>query len=577
MGENGTEIKKQILHINIIIFTCFLCINILFSLFYPLRFNFAQYILHKQLTEPIQDAIYVKYSIVFSVLSGLILIYLVNFNYLNDKIKELYAKWISLPSINADNDKADKDNSIFLPDQINIILIFISCFLFFLFFQRYFSFEPLIHPEAQTFIQLQIKKESDVIKQCIPTIFNLDNFEYGFYRPRLMAFLIDYININALPILNKLLPFWSMRLIFTVISIILSIVAIYLLINYFFRKMPFGMKLFLSVFPIFFVSVQIGMGIFDRTSKFLVIPLCLFLLYYFLKYYKVNFEIKSTLRLFLSVFLIFLCTIYDEQLVLCILYFTFASISLSVIYKKLNSATIVFSASLFLYFLWHNIIGKYLFSVFTPHELFPHGHSYRSFLAIIIPDKLFDCIVLFCRLIINNHLIYIIIISLVLILVTKKKKFNTDILIIPCFVMILSFLLVCANALGHAPILDLPDMKYSNYLAPALFLFYIGLIYFIFKLLYNFQLNKIIVNLILLSFLVIVLLHQQNWQKYYNIHVSGIGHMAHINDVSEIDINTYNRIIALDNIIQENNISLKYFYLRWNFKWYQTRYEDEIR
>lgn len=280
-------VSKAILRVFIIFFICFLCINILFSLLYSLRSKFAEYLLHIQLTEYITDVNFVKSSMFFSVLSGLILIYLVNHTYINTKIKELCSKWFSLPAINT-----DINMSIPVSAPINVILFLLSGLLIFLFFRQYFSFEPMIHPETYGTFPLQIKKGTDVIKQCIPTIFNLDNFEGGAYRPRLMSFLIDYININALPILNRLFPFWGMRLIFNVIAILLSIFAVYLLLNNFFKAMPVGLKLFLSVFPIYFVNTQSSMGIFYRTSKFLVIPLCLFLLHYFLKYFKISYDTK---------------------------------------------------------------------------------------------------------------------------------------------------------------------------------------------------------------------------------------------------------------------------------------------
>lgn len=282
----------------------------------------------------------------------------------------------------------------------------------------------------------------------------------------------------------------------------------------------------------------------------------------------------GVLKLSLPITLMFLCTIFDEQLVLCILYFSFISILLSVIYKQIHTNTIVFTGSLFLYFLWYAMIGKYLFTVFTPHALSQHIHKYSSFLAILFPYKLVDCIVLYCRLIINSNLIYclpVIILSLVLLLTKKTKQFTCDLLIIPVFVLVLSFLLVCANALGHGAIIEFPDMKYSTYLAPALFLFYFGLIYFILKLFSNFQSMKMIINVFLLSLLVVVFIHRHNWQKYYNIHVQGIGHMVRIDKEDEI----YNS--QLSHIIKNNNISQRHYFLTWNIRWNQIIYEEEVR
>jgi len=564
-------IYKRTFLVITIFFLVFLCMNILFSLLPTLRLLFINLIeiCYRQINKPMWDARIFKCSVIFFIFSGIILLYLSNINNINLKIKELWSKRISLLEI-----KIDNNEPIFLPAIINVILFLLSCLLVILFFQQYFSFEPMIHPETYITFPLQIKTESNVIKQCIPTIFNLDNFEGGAYRPRLMSFLIDYININALPVLNKLFPFWGMRLIFNVISILLSIIAVYLLINNIFKTMPIGLKSFLSVFPIYFVNIQSGMGIFYRTSKFLVVPLCLFLLHYFLKNFKTSYDTKKYFKLFLPIILMFLCTIYDEQLVLCILYFSFISILLSVIYKQIHNNTIVFTGSLVLYLIWYQIIGRYLFTVFTPHVLTQHIHTYNSFLKILLPWNLYNCMTLYFKLVSSNLMLLSPILFLLLVFYLIKKQKNILIIFIPALVLLLSILLVCANALGHWAIIDLPDMKYSTYLAPALFLFYFMFIYFAFKIFSNYQSKKVIINVLLLFMLVVIFIHQYNWKKYYNIHVEGIGHLVRINKEDEI----YNdQIMTLDDIIKNNNISQKFYFLTGYTRLNQTIYEEEIR
>jgi hypothetical protein len=500
-------------------------------------------------------------SIIFIAFSGLMLVYLNNISFINSKIKEYFNRGSDISIIQNKQDEYDISASY---TPLNIFFAIFSFVLFVLFFYNYFSFDPMIEPETYGTFHLRFKTGSNVIKDFFPTVFNLDNYEGGAYRPRVIAFIIEYININMLPILNRLMPFWGMRLIFTVISILFSIFAVYLLLNSSLTNNLFGLKLFLSVLPIYFVHVQTSLGIYQRTSRYLVIPLCLFILYYFINNYKKIFVKKNILMLSISIFFVFLCTLYDEQLVACVLYFSLISSLMSIINKKIYNTTIVFTSSIVLYVFWYLVIGKYLFTIFTPHALLKHGHQYSLFFKILLPYSLYDCITLYYTLISSNLLICSPIIILLLIFTPKKymRENRKELFFIPILTLVLSFLLVCASAVGHIHIVNLPDMKYSTYLAPSLFLFYSGSIFFLCKIIKNNSAKGVLTPIIIISLIITVLIHHNNWQRYYNTHtVIEIGSLK-ILEMEEIERQNYSEIILLDELIKEHKITnQKYIYL----------------
>jgi hypothetical protein len=497
------------------------------------------------------DALY-KSSMFFVVIFGFILIILNNIDILKSAIKNFKLNRISK---SVGEKETAIENTVSLPLYLNILFIVLSILLVVLLFHQYFSHTVYIHHESYITLPVQMKESSEILKQCIPTIFNLDNFEGGAYRPRVLSFLVDYINVNALPVLNRLFPFWGMRLVFNVLVLLLSIAAMYVLLNDFLKAMPVGLKLFLSVFPLYFVNSQTFLPIFYRTSKALVIPLGLFILWYFLKNHEISFLKRGIPTVLLAWILLSLSTLYDEQLVAIVLFFFCLSLLYSFIKRKLSMNTVVFAAALVFYLFWHFCLGRYLFSIFTPHPFLKHQHGYSSFLSILKPDKIYDAVIFYYNLISNNFKVLLLILFFILgfSLVNKNMEGKVKICLIAIPVLLLSFLLVCANIFGHPALIILPGMKFSNYFAPALFLFYFASIYFSFNIFRFLPYKKIFAGIILLSLLTFVIDSRYHKDEYYSISINnGILNPFY----GELD----DRLIRFDSIIKEKNIEIKYIH-----------------
>jgi hypothetical protein len=482
------------------------------------------------------------------------------------------------------------ENPVSLPLYLNIFFIVLSCLLIVLFFFQYFSHTIYISPELLFSLPLQIRESPEILKQCIPSIFNLDNYEGGGYRPRILSFLVDYIDVHTLPVFNRLFPFWGMRPILTVISILLSIAAMYILLNDFFKAMPVGLKLFLSVFPMYFINVQANLAIFYRTSKFLVIPLGLFILRYFLKNYEISFSKRGIPAGQLAWILLSLSTLYDEQLVFIVLFFFCLSLLYSVIKRKLYMNTVVFAASLVFYLFWYFCLGRYLFSIFTPHPFIKHPHQYSSFLAILKPNRIYEAVIIYFSSISGNFkaLLPILFFLFGFSLVNKNMEGKDKMWSIAIPVLALSFLLVCANIFG-ASFLNfyyVQESKFLTYFTPALFLFYFVSIYFSFNIFRFLPYKKIFAGIILLSLLTVVIDNRYHKDEYYSTHITKtssirlhtplihsdfsklIENDEFLLDFISYDIQKiyYKQIIVFDDIIKERNINQKYIYTTYPYK-----------
>lgn len=541
-----------------IFFILVFCSNFLIALFPFIRALFIKIvetsIFHRSLNNAFWDERIFKSSFVFLVISVIFLCVIENADKIKGRIKLFCFK-------DFQENKNIPAYQCSIPLPINISLIIFSIVLVILFFYHFFSFVPMIQPETYDTLPLQIKSGSlNIINELIPTIFNLDNFEGGMYRPRVLSFLIDYININSISFLNTIFPFWGLRLPFNMISILLLIIGSYSFLNKLFKKFSFGIKLFFSVVPIYFINIQTSMGTFYRTSKFLVVPLTLFLLIYFFDNFQtITINRRVIIKAICSAFLIFLCTIFNELLVACILFLCFSSLVLSFFRKQLSINAITFIAALILYFLWYFVLGKILFGIFTPHPLLKHVHSYSSLISLFVPYNIYNIFGLYYSFISDNYKILFFALLLLLGFCASEMIFkkNYKFLSIGAFIFVLSFLLACSNAIGHQLIISLPDMKYSTYLAPSLVLFYLASIYLIFNsFIYNH--SKFIRYSFLFSFVLLNLIHLYNTKLYYNIHTEYNGHLTVI---QEDEIKHYKNILYFENILIANNINKNHIYL----------------
>jgi hypothetical protein len=229
-----------------------------------------------------------------------------------------------------------------------------------------------------------------------------------------------------------------------------------------------------------------------------------------------------------------------------ILYFSVGSISFSLLNKKIYNSTVCFTGALFLYVLWYFFIGKYIFAKFTPHPLLEHIHQYNSIFKLLNPAGIKSVLNIYYNLLAFNIKLFpilILVLNCGVVILWKSRCYKNLLFVI--FIIPLSFLLVYANVAGHSAILILPDMRYSYYLAPAFFLFYLVCIYICFSASFVHGRFLFVSILFLLTFS--SLIHSYNYRNYYTLHVGEIGHL-HIIESGREYVKNFESILSEHNI-----------------------------
>ena len=580
-----------------IVLICFPSLRIHFSIYYWIRFvnsNLLPVLMHSFHSRMLYHELVKFFSfqavVTYFVFSGLALIYLFNTDIINLKIKR-FIKHFFRSGISLSPNESNIDIKSAIPASLNVFFLFFSCFLAVLYFYFIFSQTAVIHPETYHTFARQLR-QGVFIRELIPVVFNMVNFEGLAYRPRVMSFLVDYINVNSVAALNRIFPFWGMRLVFNVISVPLAVFSVYLLLDYFFKTMPVGVKLFLSVLPLFSASFMTEVGSFYRSANHLLAPLSLFLLYYFLKNSGVFFEKRNILKLTLPLFLVFLCTVFNEQLVAIIVYFAFAAVLLSVIKKRVYSNAVVFSGAVVCFLFWFHVAGRRLFGMFTTTASFvsvepsvtvessvivessgsfvpaatqamvPHFHRFVSFLNILSPANTYDLVRVYFELISTNimHFSFVIITVLILFVIKGKKQHDYKWLQIPIFILILSFLISCAVVLGHVGLIPRGWVN-TRYQIASFFLFYIGAVYLFFHLVFSYS-NKILTSVIFLSLCIVVFVNNNNnTRAVENNALTGTPPYHFVLPKEQLQLHGDQRIIDLHNFTLENNINQNFVFL----------------
>jgi len=396
-----------------------------------------------------------------------------------------------------------------------------------IFFQQYFFTKPWIHPEVYRTFHLQIKEGANVFREFIPTLLNLDNFEMGHYRPRILSFLIDYININSLPILNKLFPEWGLRLISNPLLVLALVYVIYRFFLYLFPKSSKGFLLLLSVSPIFFIHLQSSMGRFYRASRFLQAPLCLALCLYFLSNHMRFLSFRSSKvedgcswrEAIIHIALLFLATLYVEEIVLVCLFFAVGSGIVSLMRKQLSITLITFSVALVLYVLWYLWLGKIVFGAYTPHELKTHPHGYWKSFSFFTSSRIMLVINMYFYEILNKNFVlmwaWLVAFGGALYGLILQKEYKT----ITCILALmgLSLLSVFADMAGHSAIFSMYELRFSEYLLFPVCLFYVALIWALLKARIKYLLGSAV--------LCLCVYHVVHMDEYYTLHYGNIGHL----------------------------------------------------
>lgn len=247
----------------------------------------------------------------------------------------------------------------------------LSLFALVFFVIRWFVGPNIFHIELLDDIPHFLQGNITGIKDYISKIFNLQMIESGCYRPRLLGFAVQYADIKIWMALNTIgIPLGG-RWLFTIFAlVIIFLAARKVCINILDTKNWNYIFLMAAIF-VYVPQYIAGSYIFLRSAKVLSPAIGALLIAVLCKERKNN----NAQELIIAI----LCTILitmDEQLIAVVMAMLGYGI-INFIFSKTHKRNILFSVEvLILYFIYHTLIGKWIFAYFTPGGLKTHPHSF---------------------------------------------------------------------------------------------------------------------------------------------------------------------------------------------------------
>ncbi len=123
--------------------------------------------------------------------------------------------------------------------SINLLFSFFSIVILGLWLKDIVTYSPIINPEfIKTFnFMITPSLQKDIYK-----IFNLTVTEESMYRPRVLSFLLQYIDSSFIVVMNKVFPIWGARLVWNYISVVLIVLSLLNVTKQFFTSSSFSVR-----------------------------------------------------------------------------------------------------------------------------------------------------------------------------------------------------------------------------------------------------------------------------------------------------------------------------------------------
>lgn len=266
-------------------------------------------------------------------------------------------------------------------DRINQLLI-ISGLGFIFYFLYFWLFMPSwIHAEFPlTAPGYLLSSEQGFFSNFFDHVFNLQITEHGLYRPRILCFIIQYIDTNLSYQLFKAYPEFGIKLPSYGFAIIATVASFVFFWKTLFKKSGYGIALLGGASLLYFDSFLNTSFMVLRGAKFLIPAVGLFCISIFLRTSQHQFSWKQSFYCTLMACFIFILSTLDEQIVCFVFFAAFCAMLLNLIEKKSNQAFIIFTVSAILYILYYLYLGKFLFATYTPGgiERAHHPHQFKD-------------------------------------------------------------------------------------------------------------------------------------------------------------------------------------------------------
>ena len=268
------------------------------------------------------------------------------------------------------------------------IWLIVGCGAISLYLYDWFMYPGIFHTEVAIDLPNFFKRGMNGANNLLATIFDLNTIEGGYYRPRILAFLIQYYDIKWWDMLNKHLPWgghWPMVVPATILFVFGAQYWIKCIDKTISLQKAFGLGGLLLFLPHYIA----GSFLFLRTAKLFVVGISFILIGLF--FHNEEDEIcKSDLPSALArgFGISLLCTI-DEQ-ILGVVVMLASILGIRLIKKRSvnNGYFISLASATIFYFVFYFTWGRWLCQYYTPGLRPEHPHDLSHLLrfgSYIVP------------------------------------------------------------------------------------------------------------------------------------------------------------------------------------------------
>lgn len=209
--------------------------------------------------------------------------------------------------------------------------------------------------------------------------FDLSITEVNGYRPRWLAFLVQFLDENIFFRVVRRFPWFGNRLPFYFLAMALTVISVAMFVRVCWPKLPGGFGAFAGACCLFMEDYQITTWLRARSAKLLTLPVILFVTIYFLRRYQEKWERRQWYKeTCYGCFIIFPLLTLDEQVLAWCAFLLAGAVLFSVVDKTLYKPLVTFGTGLFMYVPYYLWWGKALFTHFTTGDLRMHGHTIGS-------------------------------------------------------------------------------------------------------------------------------------------------------------------------------------------------------
>lgn len=362
-------------------------------------------------------------------------------------------------------------------NKLNIrqfVYIFGSGILIAIYIHIYVTEKGVLHPEAIIDISHFIQGGMHGFKDFIAKSFDLNMIEWSCYRPRLLAFMIQYLDIKLWMSLNSYGIHIGGRFLLALLSVPLLLFGVNLILRNLFSDMTLWERLFIASGLLFVEQYIVASLLFLRSAKVLSSAVCIFLIGWTIDSYVANRK-YSIIEIVAISFIFSMVVTIDEQVIAFLFILTIGCFGERV-YLFVRNEHNVNKSTLFIligsclsyaiYYLWW---GRLLFAYFTGTELLEHPHTFYK--AIEFFDSyIIQGMVTFAGAVTGmcgDPIVFVIFIAVyALTLALNQNRIN---ILRSLYIMGSMMALSIGMVAAHPPIAAYPNLKHGMYYINCMF------------------------------------------------------------------------------------------------------------